>query len=355
VTAVTIDPATGAVTINNNLNHYHEGLISVQLNYDQWLALLPYPCNCFAIGDIVGSLYATVLQHTYLLLDVTLDQGQRINDLRSIVVNKGTRAIMEPLNIPWKVEHPKENFILDVQSILSYGEFGCIVRTNGNHFDPVIVEEYIYDLHAFVNYEVIMPELPHVPGSDNILGPGRPRINLRREVQSPEYAVSHPSPNVIEDHTAGSMEKQCLEWSTEEDPTTTYMLYSRLYPCACRFCIINDFEKCIYTNECGPFVLQHITYVKVSQPKTESVSHQTIYDFFKGVVSADDVGPIMVLVKSNHNVGEFKLAILQKELTIVRGKKTIEVIKRAGRPDELRKWEKGDVQCKVKKIGRAHV
>ena len=32
----------------------------------------------------------------------------------------------------------------------------------------------------------------------------------------------------------------------------------------------------------------------------------------------------------------------------MKGKKTIEVIKRIGKPDELRKWEKGDVQFKVK-------
>lgn len=32
----------------------------------------------------------------------------------------------------------------------------------------------------------------------------------------------------------------------------------------------------------------------------------------------------------------------------MKGKKTIEVIKRIGKPDELRKWDKGDVQFKVK-------
>jgi hypothetical protein len=55
-------------------------------------------------------------------------------------------------------------------------------------------------------------------------------------------------------------------------------------------------------------LLQPIKYVQLPPPKTDSVSQQTIYDFFKGAVSSDDVGPIVVIIKSNHSVGEFKLA-----------------------------------------------
>jgi hypothetical protein len=201
-----------------------------------------------------------------------------------------------------------------------------------------------------VNHELVLPQIPNVLENEIVLGAGSPTFIITGEVQRHFVPnVSQPSPTVRLEHvTVGAMERQCLDWSTKIDPTLTYMLYTRLYPCACPFCIINDFNKCIYTEECGRYIQQPIKYVPLPPPKTESVSQQTIYDFFKGAVSSDDVGPILVIIKSNHGVGEFKIGVLQKAITIVKGKKSIEVIKRIGKPDELRKWDKGDVQFKVK-------
>ena len=359
VTAVTID-SYGEIIIGD-INGYHEGLVEMVLTYDQLLSLLPYPTHCFAMGDVIGALYATILDHTYLLLDVNLGPGKHISELKSIIVNKGIRAIFEPLRIQWKVEHPKQNFIVMIHSCLVYGKFGCIVRTNDNHFDPVIVNEHIHDLKASVNFEFVIERAParrvedsttsgrihHGSSMLSIIGP-----------ESLESTIMQTSPTVdparlvvaSADYEPGPMERQCLNWSTSTDPTDDYMLFSRLYPCACRYCNINDFGNCIYVVECGSLIVQPIHYVQVPPPKVHHVTRETIYDFFKGEVSADDM-EIMICVQSNHNAGDFKLGILQKAITIVKSKKPIfEEIKRLGQAPEIRKWEKGDVQFKVKML-----
>lgn len=160
----------------NDQQDWHE------VTFVELLVLMRHPCNSYPFVDIIGRLIATVLRHIFLAKQLIDNPSILfvITDVTSLVVNRGGRDIFEPFQLQeWTAENPKDSFQFPVMiSTLVYPRYGCIVQSNNNHFDPVVIREDITDLRALVNYEelvehenlmLVAPELEEEFGYDSNL------------------------------------------------------------------------------------------------------------------------------------------------------------------------------------------
>lgn len=173
---------TGVLVAHDMLTYqYNDQQDWHHVTFDELLVLMRHPCNSYPFVDIIGRLIATVLHHILFAKQLIVDPIMPfvITDVKSLVVNRGGRVIYEPFQVQqWTAENPKDSFQFPVMiSTLVYGRYGCIVQSNNNHFDPVVIREEITDLRALVNYEelvehenlmLVAPELEEDIGHDSI-------------------------------------------------------------------------------------------------------------------------------------------------------------------------------------------
>ena len=131
VRAVRGNRGTGQLVFHDMLQFDHNEPEDWTLSFEELLLCLPYPRNCYPFADVIGNLAATILDHVMLCKQLNLGERETIADVKSLVLNKGTRLIFEPFNVQWKESHPKQSYHFPLLiSTLMFDTYGCFVQVN---------------------------------------------------------------------------------------------------------------------------------------------------------------------------------------------------------------------------------